>query len=256
MLEGTSDRKGRLGRRGAIRLMAGTAVVATGSVALAACGGAAVPGAVRTMGGATVDAATAKEATAASMVSNQGGTIKLVSRGTDIWTTKDNFTYYFQEATGDGKWSCRVNQQGSDKTDKGNALAGILARASGDPGSPEVAVLLTDGNGVTFRWRKNQGDAAESWPMAIAIGVTAPLWVQLQKQGSTWTVSYSSDGKTWENPTPYAVSFPGTSFLVGLAACAHSGTPNVDVFDNLSTGFKPTMYLDINPANATSSSSK
>ncbi len=254
MLEGLQDSNGHMGRRGAIRLLAGTAAVAAGSVALAACGGVAVPGAVHTTGGATVDASTAKETDAQSMVSNQGGTIKLVARGTDIWSAADNFTYYFQEATGDGTWSCQVNAQGSDPTDKGNALAGILARDSGDPGAPEVAVLLTDGNGVTFRWRKNQGEAAESWPMAIAIGVTAPLWLQLSKKGDNWTVAYSSDGKTWENQTSMQVSFSNTTYLVGLAACSHSTKQQVDVFNNLSQGFKPSMYLDVNPANATSSS--
>lgn len=255
MLEGRSDQNGRLGRRGAIRLMAGTAAVAAGSVALAACGGAAVPGAVHTMGGGTVDATAAKETNAQSMVSNQNGTISLVARGKDIFKAGDDFTYYFQQATGDGKWSCQINKQGSDSSDKGNALAGIVARASGDPGAPEVAVLLTDGNGVTFRWRKNQGDQAESWPMAIAIGVTAPLWLQLQKQGDTWTVSYSTDGKSWQNPTTYQVAFPSQTYLIGLAACSHSSKQAVDVFTNLSQGFKPSMYLDINPANASSSSS-
>ena len=236
--------------------MAGTAVVAAGSVALAACGGAAVPGAVHTTGGASVDVASAKETDAKTMVSNQSGTVKLVARGKDIWNKADDFTYYFQEATGDGTWSCRVNQQGSDASDKKSALAGIVARASGDPGAPMVGVLLTDGNGVEFRWRKTQGDAAESWPMAIAIGVAAPLWLQLKKAGDTWTVAYSTDGKAWSNPTPYQVAFSGTSYLVGLAACAHSGTDQVDVFDNLSTNFKPNMYLDLNPANASSSTSK
>jgi regulation of enolase protein 1 (concanavalin A-like superfamily) len=245
----------RLGRRGAVRLLAGAAAVAAGSAALTACGGAAVPGAVATNGGASVNATSAKETAAATMVSNHGGTISLVARGKTIGTsTADDTTFYFGSATGDGKWSCQVKAQGSDTTDKGNALAGIMARDSGDPGAAFVGVFITDGNGVTFRWRRTQGTAAEQWPMAIAIGVTAPIWLQLQKQGDNFTVSYSQDGKTWLNNTSMAVSFTNTTYLIGLAACASSTKQEVDQFTNLS-GFKPTSYLDINPANASASSS-
>jgi regulation of enolase protein 1 (concanavalin A-like superfamily) len=253
--EGLRDLEGPLGRRGVLRLAAGAALVAAGSAALAACG-TPVPGAVATTGGATIDAATAQETKADTMVSAKNGTISLVARGKGIGTGKaDDFTYYFMTAKADGTWSCQIQKQGSDSSDKGKAQAGIMARVSGDPGSPFVGVFLTDGNGVQFLWRQNQGDAAESWPMAIAIGVNAPLWLQLKKSGNSWTVAYSQDGKTWANPTTTTINFPSGNFLVGLAAAAASSTQQVDVFSNLSQGFKPSYYLDVNPANASSSSS-
>jgi regulation of enolase protein 1 (concanavalin A-like superfamily) len=252
--EGLRDLGGPLGRRGALRLAAGTALLAAGSAALAACG-APVPGAVATNGGATVDASTAQETKAATMVSAKGGVISLVARGKAIGTgTSDDFTYYMMQATTDGTWSCQVQKQGSSSP---KAQAGIMARVNQSPGSQFVGVFLTPTSGVEFQWRDPANSAGSSWPMAIAIGVSAPLWLQLKKSGTSWTVAYSQDGKTWANPTTTTINFPAGPFLVGLAACADSPSSQaVDVFSNLSTGFKPQYYLDINPSLASSSSSK
>ena len=250
---GVQDLGGRLGRRGAVRLLAGGAVLVAGSTVLSACGPS-VPGAVATNGGASVSVASAVETNAKTMVSNQNGAISLVARGTSVGTaTTDNSTYYFATEKKDGTWSCQVKAQGGTAP---NALAGIMARNDGTPGAAFAGVFITPTtNGVVFRWRTADAQAGQAWPMAIAIGVTAPIWLQLQKAGDNFTCAYSQDGKTWNNQTSVQVSFTNPSWLVGLAACAANPTMQVDQFTNC-VGFKPNAYLDINPANLTSSSTK
>jgi len=252
--EGVLEQGNRLGRRGAVRLMAGAAAVAAGSAVLAACGGPSVPGAVATNGSGAPTVAAAKETVAASMVQNKSGTITLVARGSGIGATAaDNTTFYFGGTSTDGTWSCQIKSQGSSNP---NSLAGIMARDSGDPGAEMVGVFITPTNGVTFRWRSGTAQAGQTWPMQIAIGVAAPIWLQLKKAGDNFTVAYSTDGKTYSNQTSISTTFTNTSWLVGLAACSLSASATgLDVFTNC-TGFKPTRYLDINAANQASSSSK
>jgi len=249
-----SERESQVGRRGAIRMVAGAVALGAGSMALAACGG--VPGAVAVTTGGTLTATNGKVADPKSMVSVAGGTYTLVAEGKDIANKADECTYLFMSATKDGTYSCQVKSQDSGKGDGGWAKAGIMARQSGDAGSPMVGIFITTGNGVAFQWRKTYKDTEESWPMAIAIGVNAPIWVQMKKAGDTWTVAYSTDGKTYANDTSMQVPFTGTSYLIGLAASAHSASlEELASFDTLSTGFKPTQYLNVSATNTKANSS-
>jgi len=251
------EMEGPLGRRGAIRLMAGAAALGVGSVALAACG-ASVPGATAVTGGATLNAANAQPSNPQSMVSVSGGTYTLVAQAGSVASgaKEDACTYFFSEATQDGTYTCQVKTQPAAASDTGWATAGLMARQSGDAGSPMVGVFATTGQGVQFMWRNTYQTAAAIWPMAIAIGVSAPIYVKLAKAGGNWTVSYSTDGKTYENATSMQVAFSGTSYLIGLAASSHSKAQALDVFTNL-TGFKsaPSMYLDVNSSNTKANSS-
>lgn len=251
------EMEGPLGRRGAIRMVAGAAALGVGSMALAACG-ASVPGATTVTGGATLNAASAQPSNPQSMVSVSGGTYSLVAQAGSIASgaKADACTYYFASETQDGTYTCQVKTQGTAASDGGWATAGLMARQSGDAGSPMVGVFATTGQGVQFMWRDTYQAAAAVWPMAIAIGVAAPIYLKLAKAGGNWTVSYSTDGKTYENQTSMQVAFTGTSYLIGLAAASHSHAQAVDVFTDL-TGFKtpPKMYIDINASNTKANSS-
>ncbi len=253
--EGLSGAGGPMSRRGAVRLLASGVAVVAGSAVLAACGGPAVPGSVATNGSGTPDPTKAQPTDAQSMVSNSGGTVSLVATGSAIGTTTtDTASYYFGPATGDGTWICQVAKQGSSAADHGNALAGIMARNDGTDGAAFAGVFITDGNGVTFRWRSADGQPGQQWPMAIAIGVTAPIWLKLANSAGTFSCWYSTDGKTWNNKTSMAVTFSNTTYLVGLAATSASTTQQLDQFTNLS-GFKPNRFLNINPSNTAENSS-
>jgi plasmid maintenance system antidote protein VapI len=176
----------------------------------------------------------------------------LVARGGGLGSAgsnsnRDDISYLFGTANGDGEFVCRVRWVAGANGDGGNAGAGIMARSSLDNNAKNIAVLVTDGNGVTFQWRGQDNNPEEAWPMSIAIGVGAPLWVKLQRTGDLWTVSYSQHGSTFYNPTSVRVAFPKGAYYIGLAATTHTPQGEVeDLIDKVS-GFTPTSYVSIQP---------
>ena len=239
----------RVGRREAVRWLGGAAT-ALGAAALAGCG--AVPGAYQGPGTAAVNLATAVPAHPASMFSDDSGAYTLVARGAGLNVGPsghaDDFSYYFAETRGDGTWSCDVQSLGAPSGNQA-ALAGLMARSSAAPSATNVAVLLTIGQGVLFQWRPQAGQPEVQYPIPIAIGVSAPIWVRLSVSGTVWGAWYSLDGRRWVNGThtqmPFDTSRP---YLIGLAASSHdSSQETVAVFRDL-RGFRPNQYMAITPA--------
>jgi len=135
--------------------------------------------------------------------------------GSDIWGTYDAFRLLSQPLAGDGTFSARVDAQTNTSA---WAKAGVMIRASSDPGSPYFAELITPGNGLAVQWRTAQGGASSQ----VSAAGTVPAWLQISRAGSTYTAYTSADGVTW-TPVPGAsvsLTMPGT-LLAGLAVTSH-----------------------------------
>ncbi len=176
-------------------------------------------------------------ALAAAPVSVSGGSYTLTGSGADIWGTADAFTYAYTQVTGDGTWTAKVVSQSDTNA---WAKAGVMVRQSLDPGSPEVFAAVTpETNGPQGVWRPSAG--AQSAGSNVSNGPKAPLWVQVTRKGTQWTLSYSSDGKTWTQlpQQPPAIDMGSGPVYLGLVDLSHSATEGgTDVFSNLS--FTPT----------------
>lgn len=246
---------GPLNRRNAIKLFGGAAAAGAvlsmvgQGVTEAAAPAAAAPVKVFTGAG---DYTGLKGASPADPATMFGKTIvySVVARGAGLGTgtnsNEDDCSFLYGSTTGDGTFICQVRAVGQTSGDGGNSSAGIMLRSSIASDAQNVTVLATDGNGVVFKWRTHDNNAEEAWPMSIAIGVSAPIWVKLQKQGTTATVWYSQNGTSWYNPTSTSIILP-SSYLVGL--CATTFDPKhmaVDAFANVS-GFTPTTFASIMP---------
>ena len=255
MLDGDGAQRLRFGRRDAMRLAAGSAVVVAGSATLAACG-MTVPSAVQTTGGAAIDLKTAKPTNAKSMISARAGVYSLVATGTGPQGTADEFSYYFATSNAaNATWSCKVRTQATVSGDGSKSKAGLMVRSSGDPAAAFATVVITDGNGAKFYWRPKDGAAVEAWPIDIALGVKAPIWLQIEKKGDKFTVAYSQKGKTWHNHTGnQSVTFSQPQYLVGVLGSANGSGSGVDVFSHV-TGFKPTTFVEVSKASASPSKS-
>lgn len=240
----------RVGRRAMLRCLGGAAACLAGAT-LAACGMPAVPGAYAGPGTTAVNLATANPAHPASMFSDDAGVYTLVARGAGLDVgplgNQDDFSYYFAETRGDGTWSCYIQSMGTPAPQQA-AMAGIMARASAGPSAANVGVLLTAGQGVLFEWRLGEGQPEMQFPIPIAIGVSAPIWIRLSVSGDTWSSWYSLDGRHWINRThtqvPLDTSRP---YLIGLVAASHDPTREaVDVFRDVQ-GFSPNEFISITP---------
>jgi regulation of enolase protein 1 (concanavalin A-like superfamily) len=137
--------------------------------------------------------------------------------GSDIWATYDAFRLLSQPLAADGTISVRVDAQSNSSP---WAKAGVMIRATNDPGSPYFAAFVTPGNGIVAQWRSTQGGSSSQ----VATAGTAPAWLEVSRAGSTYTAYTSPDGTTWTAISGASVSLtmPGT-VLAGLAVTSHNG---------------------------------
>jgi outer membrane lipoprotein-sorting protein len=147
--------------------------------------------------------------------------------GTDITGTSDQFHFVSEPVTGDGNVSADVTSQTDSSS---NAKAGVMLRASSDPGSPEYSVLVSPGAGIKVQERSTEDGTTTK--LANPTG-TAPAYLEVTRSGSTFTASTSPDGVNWTviPGSSFTMSLPVT-LLGGLAVTSHNagelGTATMD----------------------------
>ncbi len=162
-------------------------------------------------------------ATGSASFSN--GTFTIGGSGADIWGTADEFRYVYQPFSGDVTITARVV---SVENTNSWAKSGVMIRDDLTTGSKHAMTVVTPGQGVSFQRRtSNNGSSAHT----TTGGISAPYWVRIQKAGSVFTSSVSSDGSNWTTLGTQTFNM-GTSLFVGLAVTSHNDgvlcTSNVD----------------------------
>ncbi len=176
----------------------------------------------------------------ATAFAEAAGTITMSGGGTDIWSNADQFRFAFKSLTGDATIVAKVESvANSDPW----AKAGVMIRENLDPGSRFALVLAAPGNGVHFQARLMTASAAVSDNTAPAAStpeqnaLRAPVWIKLERKGSTFNGFYSTDGVKWTTITwsPQTINMAGPVYI-GLAVTSHNANaPTTAVFSGLST---------------------
>jgi hypothetical protein len=172
------------------------------------------------------------------------GTFTVRGGGEDIWSAErprkpfaDQFHFVYQRLSGDGQISARVvSIQGGDRF---WAKVGVMIRETLDPGSKNVAMLLTPAhknarsNGIQFQ-RRADTDGKSS---TTAGGrYSPPGWVRVVRSGNTFTGYRSADGTKWTSVGSYTVTMAANVYM-GLAVTAHDNELLATVqFDNVARG--------------------
>jgi hypothetical protein len=151
------------------------------------------------------------------------GNITLSGGGADIWNAADEFRFAFKPLTGNGTMVAKVDSLVN--TDPW-AKAGVMIRESLEPGARFAAVYATPGSGVRYQARLLNAGAAVSDTAVITPEQTAlrtPVWVKIERTGSTFNGYYSTNGVQWTAMTwnPQTINM-ATSVYIGLAATSHN----------------------------------
>src|SRR4029450_8062358 len=106
------------------------------------------------------------------------GTFTITAGGADIWGQSDQFTFIYQQVSGDVDVVARVDSLiASDPW----AKAGVMIRSSLAANAAHGFALVTPGNGVAFQSRLQDGGTSSH---TAGPAVAAPRWVRLVRSGS------------------------------------------------------------------------
>lgn len=154
--------------------------------------------------------------------------------GFDIFGQQDQFHYVWQPMTGNVALSARIE---FDNNGVDYAKAGLMLRASTDPGAPYYAVFLTPTHGVHVQYRATQGDNTGSIePPGM---VSGSIYLRIVRSGDTYTAYASNDGANWQAIDGSTITIPamGNTLMTGLALTSHNSSYlRIATFDDINIG--------------------
>jgi hypothetical protein len=145
-----------------------------------------------------------------------GNTWTVSGSGADVWGSADEFRYAYRAFTGDGAIVARVAS--IDRVHDW-AKAGVMVRATLEPGSPHASLFATPGlNGLAYQRRIEAGGATLHTSGGSG---TPPVWVALMRTGSVIQAFRSDDGVNWTWIGGDTIQMPATIY-VGVAVSSHA----------------------------------
>ena len=161
------------------------------------------------------------------------GVYTLNGAGADIYSGSDAFHFLSQSWSGDGVLTARVVTQ----DDYGPwTKSGVMFRETSATNSKYAFSFLTPGNGAAYQLYTASGSVSNN-----TTGVSATYWVQLTRQGNSFSSYMSPDGVTWTQVGPVESVPMATSIYAGLVTCSHAdGILGTATMDNVSLLATPT----------------
>ena len=160
----------------------------------------------------------------AGSVSYGGGVTTVSGSGADIYGTSDQFNYVYQPTT---STSFTIQAEVTSQTNTNSwAKAGVMIRESTAAGAAYAGVYVTPGEGVSFQYRATTNASATNGPETT--GLTAPYWVRLVRNGSTFTAYTAPDGITWTELGSATVTMANYATM-GLAVSSHNNSEDSTV---------------------------
>ncbi|MFN2373242.1 MAG: chitobiase/beta-hexosaminidase C-terminal domain-containing protein [Cyclonatronaceae bacterium] len=171
-------------------------------------------------------------------------TFTLEGSGADIEGTADAFHYVYQSVEGDVLLTARLESLGD--TDPW-AKAGLMVRQTLEPGSANVMMGVTPGNGAIFQNRSSAGSGTLA---SVMPGISMPIWLAIRRDGNTFSGFVSPDGASgsWTQAGSDIQVGMGTEVYVGLAVTSHNnGVLTSATFSDVSTDRTLTDIIDDDP---------
>ena len=175
---------------------------------------------------------------AAAYMSQSTNSFTIDAAGADVWWPFQNDDQYGAIYLPGGSVSSstttvEVNTQQNTNT---WAKAGIMLRDSiaGSPTSQGYAVLVvTPGQGVSLEWDGSSAGVINQ--QGTTYNATAPIWLQLIRNGNSITGRYSTNDSTWTTVGTPTLTGATTTEDVGMFSVSHNpGVLGVATFSNFS----------------------
>ena len=129
-----------------------------------------------------------------------GAQFGISGAGADLFTGSDAYSSIFQPGAVAAA-STIETEVVSQQNMSGFAEAGIMVRddITGSGSTPEGVILFeSPSGGIQVEWDSNGGTVINSvTPQNGTIPESLPVWLELQRSGTTYTGYYSFDGKNW-----------------------------------------------------------
>ncbi len=155
------------------------------------------------------------------------GTYILSSTSTGPGGTADSFQAATYLLTGDGELAALVSSLNNTNA---AAVAGVMVRETFDANSKEGATLLTPGQGVHFKRRRDLGGGTFD---TAGANVAAPYWVKIRRRGNTIESFSSADGVTWNLIGSDTIVMGPSVYFCLVMASANVTTEGTATFDNV-----------------------
>jgi hypothetical protein len=182
---------------------------------------------------------TYSSATDAPAVFGQSGQeFGISGAGADLYSGTDAYsTIYSPGAVGS---TATVETEVTTQQDMtGYAKAGIIVRndMTGSGTTPEGVLLFeSPSGGIQLEWDDNGGDYIDSvTPPNGTNPELLPVWLQLQRNGDSYTGYYSFDGSDWQEVGTATVTAQAATQDAGMFVTSHAtGSPGEATFDGFS----------------------
>jgi len=182
---------------------------------------------------------TFSSATDAPAVFGQSGQQFLIDgAGADLFSGHDAYSSIYQ-AGAVGSTSTVTTEITAEQGMTGFAKAGIIVRndMTGSGSTPEGVILLASpSGGIQLEWDSGGGNYIDSVtpPNGTNPGIV-PVWLQLQRNGSSYTGYYSFDGTDWLSAGTATVPGQAATQDAGMFVTSHaSGSPGQATFNGFS----------------------
>ena len=135
-----------------------------------------------------------------------------------MWEKADQFRYVWKTFAGGLEISARVVSQENTHP---SAKAGLMARKTFDPLSPYYAVYVTPERGVRVQYRAAFLEKSRD---LTAVSGSTPIYLRIEKSGSTFRAYSSINGELWMLIPQSAVDLPALEgdLMAGMAVGSHA----------------------------------
>jgi hypothetical protein len=203
---------------------------------------------------------TYSSATDAPAVFGQSGQeFGISGAGADLYTDADAYSTIYQP--GAVGTTATVETEVTSQADMtGYAKAGIIVRndMTGSGTTPEGVILFASpSGGIQLEWDNNGADFIDSvTPPNGTNPELLPVWLELVRNGDSYTGYYSFDGSDWQEVGAATVPAQAATQDAGMFVTSHAtGSPGEVTFngftvsDTAATPSLATAYQAANPAN-------